>query len=303
MRMKNSLPPLGWLRTFEAAARHLSFTGAARDLNMTQSAVSQQIKGLESHLGKTLFHRRPRALELTPTGTTYLPVVREAFRTLMNGTRAISGPQQNVVQVQSNISFAVQWLAPRLGRFYDAHPDVLLNISTEIWEPRGMAEGADVEIRFSLGLADSVRGELLHREHYYPVCAPGYEVTLEDLHQHRLFDCANLMANFPAWAEDQSLPWPNPPVTYTTTYMACLPAVVAGAGVGMAHDIMAGDLLRQGRLIAPFAHRAPVPEAYYLLLAPQAERSASASAFADWLRGEMTLESIGGTDWPEGFRA
>ncbi|EBA16906.1 transcriptional regulator, LysR family protein [Roseobacter sp. SK209-2-6] len=300
--MKNSLPPLGWLRTFEAAARHLSFTGAARDLNMTQSAVSQQIKGLESHLGKTLFHRRPRALELTPTGTTYLPVVREAFRTLMNGTRAISGPQQNVVQVQSNISFAVQWLSPRLGRFYDAHPDVLLNISTEIWEPRGMAEGADVEIRFSLGLADTVRGELLHREHYYPVCAPGYEVMLEDLHQHRLFDCANLMANFPAWAEDQGLPWPNPPVTYTTTYMACLPAVVAGAGVGMAHDIMAGDLLRQGRLIAPFAHRAPVPEAYYLLLAPQAERSTSASAFADWLRGEIALESIGRTDWPEGFR-
>lgn len=302
MHMKNALPPLGWLRTFEAAARHLSFTGAARDLNMTQSAVSQQIKGLESHLGKTLFHRRPRALELTPTGTTYLPVVREAFRTLTNGTRAISGPQKNVVQVQSNISFAVQWLSPRLGQFYDAHPDVLLNISTEIWEPRGMAEGADVEIRFSLGLADTVRGELLRRDHYYPVCAPGYEVTLADLHQHRLFDCANLMANFAAWAEDQRLPWPNPPVTYTTTYMACLPAVAAGAGVGMAHDIMAGDMIRQGRLVAPFEHRAPVPEAYYLLLSAQAEHSPSARAFADWLRSEMALEPSGGKDWPEGFK-
>lgn len=300
--MKNSLPPLGWLRTFEAAARHLSFTGAANDLNMTQSAVSQQIKGLESHLGKPLFHRRPRALELTPTGSTYLPVVREAFRTLRIGTRAISGPQQNVVQVQSNISFAVQWLSPRLGRFYDAHPDVLLNISTEIWEPRDMAEGADVEIRFSLRLADTVRAELLHRDHYYPVCAPGYEVTLEDLHRHRLFDCANLMANFPAWAEDRGLPWPNPPVTYTTTYMACLPAVAAGAGVGMAHDIMVADLIQQGRLVAPFDHRVPVPEAYYLLTSAQAEQSPSARAFADWLRAEMAKENCGGKEWPDGFR-
>lgn len=300
--MRHDLPPLGWLRSFEAAARHLSFTGAARDLNMTQSAVSQQIKGLELRLGKALFHRRPRALELTPTGSSYLPVVREAFRTLSNGTRAISGPDKNVVQVQSNISFTVQWLSPRLGKFYQAHPDVLLNISTEIWEPRGMAEGADVEIRFSLGLEDSLRGELLHRDHCYPVCAPGYEVTLDALHHHRLFDCANLMANFATWAEDQSLPWPNPPVTYATTYMACFPAVAAGAGIGMAHDIVAANMIRQGQLIAPFDHRAPVPEAYYLLLSPQAESAPGAQAFANWLRCEMAQDRCGGMDWPEGLR-
>ncbi|MGR3761152.1 LysR substrate-binding domain-containing protein [Roseobacteraceae bacterium NS-SX3] len=301
--MKTALPPLGWLRSFEAAARHLSFTGAARDLNMTQSAVSQQIKALEGYLAVALFHRRPRVLELTPAGTTYLPIVREAFRTLRMGTRAILGEQRDVVQVQANISFTVQWLSPRLGRFYDLHPDVLLNISTEIWEPQEMAEGADVEIRFSAGLSDTVRGELLRRDHYYPVCAPGYEVTLEDLHRHRLFDCSNLMCNFAAWADDQGLPWPNPPVTYATTYMACLPAVMAGAGVGMAHDIMAGDLIRQGRLAAPLSHRAEMPEAYYLMFSPQGEQSADARAFADWLRGEIAADGTGGRDWPEGFRS
>jgi len=300
--MQNSLPPLGWLRTFEAAARHLSFTGAARDLNMTQSAVSQQIKSLEQHLGRPLFHRRPRALELTTTGTTYLPIVREAFRTLTHGTRAITGNKQNMVQIQANISFTVKWLSPRLGRFYAQHPDVLLNISTEIWEPREMAEGADVEIRFSLRLADTVRAEVLRRDHYYPVCAPDYQVTLETLHEHRLFDCANLLCTFASWAEDQNLPWPNPPVTYATTYMACLPAVMAGAGVGMGHDLMVGDAIRQGRLIAPFGHRVPVPEAYYLLISPQAEHSPGAMAFANWLRTEMATDTTGGKDWPEGFR-
>lgn len=303
MHMQNALPPLGWLRSFEAAARNLSFTGAARDLNMTQSAVSQQIKSLEGYLGRQLFHRRPRALELTPAGATYLPIVRDAFRTLTLGTRAITGAEKDVVQVHSNISFTVQWLSPRLGRFYAQHPEVTLNISTEIWEPREMAEGADVEVRFSLRVPENQRAELLRRDHYYPVCAPGYEVTLEELHRHRLFDCSNLMCNFPAWAEDQSLTWPNPPVTYATTYMAVLPAVMAGAGVGMAHDIMAADAIRSGRLVAPFEHRAPVQEAYYLLTSPRGEQSPGARAFAGWLREEMAADGTGGQDWPEGLNS
>ena len=194
--MQKSLPPLGWLRTFEAAARHLSFTGAARDLNMTQSAVSQQIKSLEGYLGRPLFLRRPRALELTEAGITYLPVVREAFRTLVRGTQAVTEEQQNAVQVQSNISFAVNWLAPRLPAFQAAHPEVHLNIFTELWEPREMAEGAAVEIRYSLRPSDTVRTELLRTDHYYPVCAPGYEVALGTLQNQPLFDCSNLLSNW-----------------------------------------------------------------------------------------------------------
>lgn len=296
--MQKSLPPLGWLRTFEAAARHLSFTGAARDLNMTQSAVSQQIKSLEAYLGRPLFHRRPRALELTNTGVTYLPIVRDALHTLLLGTRAITGGQRNVVQLQSNISFAVRWLAPRLGRFYAAHPEVLLNISTEIWEPREMAEGVDLEIRFSPRPADTVRAELLRRDHFYPVCAPRYEVTLETLHQKPLYDCANLMCNWAAWAEGRGLDWPDPPVTYATTYMVSLSAVEAGAGVCMAHDVMAQLAIEQGRLVAPFAERYPMLEAYYLLISPQAEQSPQAMAFANWLREEMGQDDGGGPDWP-----
>lgn len=206
MQMQRNLPPLGWLRTFEAAARHLSFTGAARDLHMTQSAVSQQIKALEAYLGRPLFHRRPRALELTEAGITYLPVVREAFRTLLRGTRAVTNTPDNVLRLQSNLTFAVHWLAPRLARFRTAHPEVQLEISTELWEPREMAEGADIEIRYSLRPSDTVRAELLHTDHYYPVCAPGYRVTLETLDQHPLFDCSNLLCSWNGWAEDQDLP-------------------------------------------------------------------------------------------------
>ncbi|MEO1107436.1 MAG: LysR family transcriptional regulator [Pseudomonadota bacterium] len=285
--MQNSLPPLGWLRTFEAAARHLSFTGAARDLNMTQSAVSQQIKSLEGHLGQPLFLRRPKALELTEAGITYLPVVREAFRTLVRGTQAVTGAQQNAVQVQCNISFAVNWLAPRLPAFQAEYPDVQLNIFTELWEPREMAEGAAVEIRFSLRPADTVRTELLRQEYYYPVCAPGFPATLETLQQQPLFDCSNLLSNWASWAEEQSLNWEKPAITYATTYLVCLSAAMAGGGLCLAHGAIAGHLIEQGQLIAPFDHRAPMPEAYYLLLSPQAEDNPGAVAFANWIRREI----------------
>ncbi len=285
--MQKSLPPLGWLRTFEAAARHLSFTGAARDLNMTQSAVSQQIKSLEGYLGQPLFLRRPRALELTEAGITYLPVVRDAFRTLVRGTQAVTGTQQNAVQVQSNISFAVNWLAPRLPKFRAQHPEVQLNIFTELWEPREMAEGAAVEIRYSLRPSDTVRTELLRTDHYYPVCAPEYQATLETLQKHPLFDCSNLLSNWESWVEEQGLIWEKPPITYSTTYLVSLSVAMAGGGLCLSHDTIACRLIDEGKLIAPFDHRAAMPEAYYLLLSPQAEETPGALAFVDWVRREI----------------
>lgn len=288
MNMRNTLPPLNWLRAFEAAARHLSFTGAAGDLNMTQSAVSQQIKSLEGHLGRPLFLRRPRALELTQTGLSYLPVVRDAFRTLSHGTRAITRETEDTLRLQCNLTFAIHWLAPRLSRFQKAHPDVRLDISTELWEPRDMAEGADVEIRYSLQPSDTVVAQLLHRDEYYPVCAPEYDVALENLNEHPLYDCSAMMGTWAVWAEEQSLTWPNPPVTYATTYSVPLSVACAGGGLALAHDAIADTLIRRGDLIAPFAHRARMQEAYYLIQSPQAQKLETAQAFTGWLQAELS---------------
>ncbi|MFD2738318.1 LysR substrate-binding domain-containing protein [Sulfitobacter aestuarii] len=284
---RNSLPPLNWLRAFEAAARHLSFTGAARDLNMTQSAVSQQVKALEGHLGRPLFYRRARILELTQTGLTYLPVVRDAFRTLSQGTRAITRASGDVLRIQCNLSFAVYWLAPRLPRFQAAHPDVQLYLSTELWEPRDIAEGIDIEIRYSLRPADTVLAELLHRDAYYPVCAPGYAVTLADLTAQPLYDCSNMMGSWAGWAEEQDMDWPQPPITYFTTYSMPLAVALSGGGLALGHDAIAADLIVQGRLVAPFSHRATMQEAYYLIQSAPAQGMASAQVFVTWLRAEL----------------
>lgn len=292
MNRRRSLPPLNWLRAFEAAARHLSFTAAAGELNMTQSAVSQQIKSLEGHMGRALFHRRPRTLELTETGKSYLPIVRDAFLTLSRGTRAVTGQHDKVVQVHTNMSFGTFWLAPRLGRFYARHTDVRLNITSELWEPpEGIATGADVEIRYSVRPAAGLGAEKLVQDHAYPVAAPGWPGTLDDVPGEVLFDCANLMATWAAWGEEQGLNWPDLRITYATTYAVALSAAVGGAGLCMAHDTIAGHLIETGRLQRLFDHRMKMQEAYYLITAPHLEDIPGGAAFVNWLREEMAAET------------
>ena len=292
--MRKPLPPLNWLRAFEAAARHLSFTAAAGELNMTQSAVSQQVKSLEGHMGRALFHRRPRALELTETGASYLPIVRDAFYTLTRGTLAVTGGGETVVQVHTNMSFGTFWLAPRLGRFHARHPDVRLNIIAELWEQaEGMAPGADVEIRYSVRPSEGVAARKLVQDYSYPVTAPGWSGTLGDVPGETLFDCANLMASWAAWGEELGLDWSNLKVTYATTYAVALSAAVAGAGLCMAHDTIAGHLIETGRLQRLFDHRAKMIEAYYLVTAPHIADIPGAQAFKTWLLEEMALDQSG----------
>lgn len=290
--MRTPLPPLHWLRAFEAAARHLSFTAAAAELNMTQSAVSQQIKSLEGHMGRALFHRRPRALELTTTGASYLPIVRDAFRTLSRGTLAVTGGRETVVQVHTNMSFGTFWLAPRLGRFYARHPDVRLNIIAELWEQvRGIAPGADIEIRYTVRPSEGVNARKLVQDYAYPVAAPGWSGRVEDVPGETLFDCANLMATWATWGEEQGLDWSDLPVTYATTYAVALSAAVSGAGLCMAHDTIAGHLIETGKLQRLFDHRAKMQEAYYLITAPHIADIPGAQAFADWLLEEMAQDA------------
>ncbi len=291
---RKSLPPLNWLRAFEAAARHLSFTAAASELNMTQSAVSQQIKSLEGHMGRALFHRHPRALELTVTGASYLPIVRDAFRTLSRGTLAVTGAGEDVVQVHANMSFGTFWLAPRLGRFYARNPGVRLNITAELWEQvSGIAPGADVEIRYTVRPSEGVAAHKLVQDYAYPVAAPGWAGTLDDIPGETLFDCANLMATWAAWGEELGLDWSGLNVTYATTYAVALSAAVAGSGLCMAHDTIAGHLIATGRLERLFDHRSEMQEAYYLIAAPHISDVPGAQAFVDWVLEEMEADQRG----------
>ena len=140
---------------------------------MTQSAVSQQIKSLENALGRTLFYRRVRGLELTDEGRGYLPSVQAAFATLEEGTAVLVGRNDpDVLELHANLSFALFWLSPRLGRFMQEFPWVQLNVATSIWPQEKPTGSAAVEIVFGQGKWESRVGQRLTRDSLFPVCTP-----------------------------------------------------------------------------------------------------------------------------------
>src|SRR5512141_1040262 len=172
---QRSLPPLDLLRGFDAAARHLSFTKAAGELFLTQSAVSRQIQALEAFVGIPLFERRHKALALTPAGESYHRTVAQALEQVRDATRRLRETRKgHVLTVTSTVSFAALWLVPRLSHFRKEHPhvDVRITATHEVVDLE--REGIDLAIRdcaLSRAPADAV---LLVGEHLAPMCSPGY---------------------------------------------------------------------------------------------------------------------------------
>jgi LysR family transcriptional regulator, glycine cleavage system transcriptional activator len=150
--MYRDLPPLTWLRAFEVSARLLSFTAAAQELHLTQAAVSKHVKSLEQRVQRQLFLRHPRSLELTKWGEAYLPKVQDALERLAIGTREVFGrPQGDLLTIRCAVSFAVNWLSPRLPRFLAQHPSSRLRILSSVWAEPFDAEACDLDIQYGTG--------------------------------------------------------------------------------------------------------------------------------------------------------
>jgi LysR family glycine cleavage system transcriptional activator len=289
------LPPLNWLRAFEASARALSFTAAAEELSMTQSAVSQQIKSLESAMGRSLFLRRARGLELTDEGRGYLPTVQAAFAMLEEGTTVLqSRSHPDVLELQVNLSFALFWLTPRLGQFMDENPGVQLNLATSVWHEERPNHPAAMQIVFGLGKREGITGKRLTRDSMFPVCTPKVAKqikSLNDLLAQRLFDLPGTAQSWGAWlkAHPDGGTVPVPTVHRASTWALSLDWAQRGLGVALAHDTIANDLLSSGQLVRPFDFSIPLKEAYYLI-APEGTRTRHASrVFKEWLLREMAV--------------
>ena len=289
------LPPLNWLRAFEASARALSFTAAAEELSMTQSAVSQQIKSLESAMGRALFLRRARGLELTDEGRGYLPTVQAAFAMLEEGTTVLqSRNHPDVLELQVNLSFALFWLTPRLGQFMDENPGVQLNLATSVWHEERSSNAASMQIVFGLGKRDGINGKRLTRDSIFPVCTPKVAKqikSLDDLLTRRLFDLPGTAQSWGAWlkAHPEGGGVAVPTVHRASTWALSVEWAKRGLGVALAHETIANDLLASGQLVRPFDFSIPLKEAYYLI-APEGTRTRHASkVFKEWLLREMAV--------------
>ncbi len=169
--MSRTLPPLETLRFFEAAARHLNFTHAAKEMHVTHGAVSQRIKRLEEHLGMSLFRRSGRRMLLTDEGCRLLERVQTAISEIAEGVEAIrSSNRDRILTISMMPGFATYWLLPRLAGFIERHPDIEVNIRPTISLTDFTRDEVDMAVRFGPGKWPGVTSIRLHDEELIPVC-------------------------------------------------------------------------------------------------------------------------------------
>ncbi|HEY5739321.1 MAG TPA: transcriptional regulator GcvA [Gammaproteobacteria bacterium] len=290
------LPPLKSLQAFEAAGRHLSFTEAARELNVTPGAISQQMRLLEEFLEVRLFKRLNRAIVLTDAGQMFLPSISQGFAhfdeavALLRNQRA-DGP----LTITAAASFISNWLIPRLGRFKARHPEIDVRIDTSNRLIDFMHEDIDLGIRFGNGVYPQLDTVFLFSYDLIPVCAPHLMQTgnglakIADLNHHTLLhsDYRNLDAAFPDWdmwlkvvgADDVD----SGHGIYFNQADQLLQAALDGQGVALLANVMVERGLAEGRLVQPFSTRLPVKMSYHLVTSPAKARLAKVSAFREWI--------------------
>ena len=291
--MTARLPSLNGLRAFEAAARHLSFTRAAAELNVTQTAISHQIKRLEEELGIRLFIRQNRALALTPAAKEYLPGIRAAFNDLRLATdRLLRRDDDHVLTVSTLASLAAKWLLPRITGFQEAHPGIDVRITTSTALVDFRSGDVDAAIRYGRGQWPGLRVDWLMADKLFPVCSPALLAGAkplrkpEDLADHVLLhSSAGNDDDWRLWLTAAGLPTnlsKQPGVTFDLVFMT-VQAAIDGVGVAMGRTSYVQDDIAKGRLVVPFDITLPVDAGFYLVSPEAKADSPKLSAFRNWL--------------------
>lgn len=287
------LPPLNALQVFEAAGRHRSFTRAAEELHITQGAVSHRIRVLEESLGRPLFRRVGRAVELSEAGAAFLPVVQGALSLLTEGTDRVFASDSDVITVTLPPAFAMQWLIPRLGGFQAARPETEVRLSTTLRVLDLGREGVDVGIRYGNGDWPGLRCDRLFAYDLVPICSPelgnGPEPlrTPADLARHTLLHCVTEPDDWRLWFDAAGISGVDPDKgpRFDTTALT-LSAAYAGLGIAIAPHAYVDEDIGEGWLVAPFEIAFASDEAFYLVAPDASAARPNITAFRDWLLAE-----------------
>jgi len=287
--MTSQRPALNALRIFEVAARHLSFTRAGAELNVSQAAVSQRIRGLETQLGKALFHRSPKSLSLTDVAKAYLPLVQDGLARLDSATEQLfEVADRPLLTVRATAGFATLWLAPLLQDFQNLHPDIDLRVITAAYADDLPTEsGLDMEIRFGSGKWRGLKADKLLDVEVFPVCAPGLREGLvqpDDLKGFDLLHVVGYSEDWHSWLRAAGATDVDPSRgVQVDASVAALQMAQEGAGVALARSPLVNGLLASGRLEAPFDFALKLPEAYYFVCPARITGRPSVVAFRNWI--------------------
>ncbi len=294
--MHRRLPPLNALRAFEAAGRHLSFTKAAGELNVTPAAISHQVKSLEAYLGVSLFRRLTRGLALTDRGTAYLPDLTAALDSIAAATARMLGDEMaGAITVSCLPSFAMRWLVPRLPSFRRAHPrlDVNVHASWDLVDFR--RDDVDAAIRYGNGGYPGLHSELLLTETIFPVCSPKLLDGPHPLKTPADLRHQTLLHDTMVTSQERWYTWPswitwlgldevdlNRGSRFSDSNML-LQAAIDGQGVALGRSGIVADELADGRLIRPFEIERPADYAYHFVCALDAVDTPRIRALHEWL--------------------
>jgi len=294
------IPPIAALRAVESASRHLSFTRAAEELFVTQSAISHQIRHAEDLWNMKLFERRGRRLALTAEGRAITPVIRDFIVKISSIVESLQKTETGrALRVTLLASFAFKWLVPRLGHFNKRSPEIEIWLSTTEELVNFTMANADVGIRLGPGDWDNVYYELLLSEYVFPVCSPafleehGAPADPEQLLSYPLLrrSTVDICPRWKDWFKDAGieLTLMSHGTKFPGTSFA-IQAAIDHQGVALARSAHAVDDIKAGRLVNLFPEvvsRSPV--AYYFACALGREKEPEIVAFRNWLKDEAEV--------------
>ncbi|MFD1158608.1 LysR family transcriptional regulator [Roseovarius aestuarii] len=288
---------LTWLRSFEAASRHLSFTEASTELGLTQTAVSLHIRSLEEQVGSKLFLRRARHLTLTEIGQAYVTTVRQALSDIDLVSASLFGPMTSrMITIKAPISTATLWLTPRLPLFRRAFPGIDLRLVSHIWTEATHTEGVDIELRLGRGNWTDAQSEKLSNEFIVPICAESQQGNIKevaDLQRGPLIHILGHEGNWERYFGANSCAMPlDVPQYFLDTSISAMQLVASGGGYA---TVLTRLIETRGGIasgIAPAGHTIPFPDAHYLMrrnskhaVRPEVE------LFETWLREQFAQDT------------
>lgn len=296
------VPPPDLLFAFEAAARHLSFTKAAEELSLTQSAVSRQIQALETSLGARLFERRTRSLLLTEAGQRFHQVAHDVLTQLDDAAQKLRGATAaRTVTVTTTPGFASLWLIPRLNGYLQANPGVDVRMSASYEMTNLEREGIDLAIRYAPD--EEMAGQTaLFEEAIVPVCSPALAADParplrepKDLAAHVLLhsdDAKSSWMEWNLWLHAHGLHDLKPAGTLQfNQYDQLVQAAMNGQGVALGRLPLLRDLLRDKRLVTPFRKSVVSSRGYFVVRSARAAGNRDVKAFEAWLRAEAKKDA------------
>lgn len=293
--MARTIPPLAWFRAFESAARHLSFTAAAAELGVTQSAVSQNVRALEDRIDTLLFLRKARGLALTDAGRRLLPHISTAISQITNAVLSFETPSPDkLITIAASVSFAQWHLVPQLSKFQTLYPDTRIRIITSLWPDDFIASAADVEIRFGSKKHVGHKAEQLGPDRLILVGAPkilpkkqGF-LDLSDLQNFPFVQTIGTSNTLQYWVKKTKLDVTFKSSVFADSYALAVDFAKHSAGLALVSSLIAAPSLAEGTLRQVHAAAVEPIDGYYLAVDTKSDNQAI-TYFTQWLKTYINL--------------